>query len=179
MKVASRIFTGALLLAAPAAMAQSTLTKNDVPVTVNIYKGLTLTQNSGLVFGNIVNGTGGGSVTMSPGGVPSYSGPITSAPYSALGGTPSAATFTVNGTANQVVNVTIPNAPVSLSGSGSAINQTISVGTFTTNATNPAPGQVTLTSGTANFGVGATLTVGATQVDGPYAGTFQVQVAYN
>ena len=59
MKVASRMLTGALLLAAPCAMAQTSVTISNVPITVNIYKGLTLTQNSGLVFGNIVTSRAG------------------------------------------------------------------------------------------------------------------------
>jgi len=37
----------------------------------------------------------------------------------------------------------------------------------------------TLATGTENFQVGATLTVGAAQAVGPYTGTFTVTVAYN
>jgi len=176
MKVASRMLTGALLLAAPAAFAQTSVINSTVPITVNIYKGLTLTQNSGLVFGNIVTSSGGGNAIMSPGGGLSYTGGITSAP----GGTPSAATFTVAGTDTQLVNIIIPSAPVTLNGSGIATGHSITATTFTSSASGGSTngGQVTL-SGATPFGVGATIGIAASQADGPYGGTFAVTVAYN
>jgi Domain of unknown function (DUF4402) len=174
MKLASRIITGALLLAAPAAFAQGT-------VAVSIYQALALTQTAGMSFGNLAAGLTAGSATIAAaaGGTVSPGGGVTVA----SGGSPSGATFTVSGTDTNQVNISIPigASPVAMSGPSMG---TMTAGNFTCSATGSgAPGSgngghVTLSGATA-FAVGATLNIGANQTQGSYNGTFSVTVLYN
>jgi hypothetical protein len=168
MHAASRILTGALLLAAPAAFAQSSATVANVPATARIYKPITLAQTSGLSFGDIFPSAAAGTVTLTPAGVRSATGGAT------LGttGTSNAAAFNVTGKKNATYVITFAAPSVLLSSPGGV---DMVVNAFTTTA-----GSGTLSAtGTQSFNVGATLAVGINQLDGDYAGTFGVTVTYN
>ena len=87
------------------------------------------------------------------------------------GGTVSAATFAVTGSASETYTITLPASATITSGANN-----MTVDTFTHNA-----GGSPALDGTGNdsFNVGATLNVGANQAAGSYTGTFSVTVDYN
>lgn len=131
------------------------------------------TDNQALAFGNIIANAGGGSVVVTPAATAERTSSDMSFPT--VGGTISAAKFTVSGFGESVYSITLPgNNTVSLNGpSGSA---PMKIATFTHNATG------TLSSGTPGtdiFYVGGTLNVNASQAAGDYEGEFQVTVHYN
>jgi hypothetical protein len=179
MYVSSRILAGVLLLAAPAAFAQTSATAANVPVTARIYKPISLAlNNTGLSFGDIFTDGTGGDVTLNP----QSNTRTTTGPVLATTGTANAATFTVGGKRNATYAITLPNdGSVTLTGPGTAM----AVSKFTASVAgaapaNPATGLIPNTAGaTQTFQVGGTLTLVANQVDGDYAGTFNVTVAYN
>ncbi len=182
MHTTSRIFAGVLLLAAPAAFAQSSATQN-VTATARIYAPITLTPiNTGLSFGDIIPGPAIGTVVLDPvagartrtGGVPTL--PVTSSMAV------QAARFNVGGTANAAYAVTLPTAAVTLTGPSAATMTattfTASVGGAATVPATPSPtGNIGATVQT--LAVGATLNVGINQVAGDYTGTFALTVTYN
>jgi hypothetical protein len=179
MHAASRILTGALLLAGSAAFAQSSATAANVPATARIFKPITLTlSNTGLSFGDIFADATGGDVTLNP----QTDARTTSGPVLATTGTANSALFTVGGKRNATYAITLPaNGVVSLTGPGAAMpvkDFLASVGGAA--PANPATGLIpNVAAGTQTFKVGGTLTLAANQVDGDYAGTFNVTVAYN
>ena len=124
-----------------------------------------------LNFGNIVAGTGTGTVTVNP----------TTGKRSSLGdvilptatpGTVNAARFTVTGLANATYAITLPTS-INISTTGGGATMTV------TNFTSNPSGTGTLAGGTQTLLVGATLNVDAGQVAGDYTGEFSVTVAYN
>lgn len=179
MHAASRILAGALLLAAPVAFAQSSASVANVPVTARIYKPITLTlSNTGLSFGDIFADTTGGDVTLNP----QTDLRTTAGPVLATTGAANSALFTVGGKRNATYAITLPaNGTVTLTGPGAAMPVKTFMASVAVGApANPATGLIPNTAGgTQTFKVGATLTLGANQVDGDYAGTFNVTVAYN
>jgi hypothetical protein len=156
------------LTSAPAAAAVSATANANAQA--KIFRPLTLTKNTDLNFGTIVisgsSFTGevvqldqAGAVTC--GGGTNLVCDTTNA---------SAATFTVVGTNNQTVDVTVP-ATVSLTGSNGG---TLSMST-------DAPATVALgASGNAGvpFGVGGSISIDSTTTDGVYTGNFDVTANY-
>jgi hypothetical protein len=151
---------GALALSTPAFAASSnTATAN---ATVNIVSPLSLTNNSGLNFGTVVGPFSGTVVRVSNAGVRAC-GTLT------CSGTPSAATFTVTGTASQNVKVTVdPNVTMNSGANSLLVDLT----------TDLPSGVTTGSTGTSTFGVGGSLTIPALTPDGLYTGTFNVRVDY-
>jgi spore coat protein U-like protein len=102
-------------------------------------------------------------------------------------GTITAPTFWVKGAASKAVNVSFVNASETLNYVGTAptgfSNNTMSVGSFVTDAVNGAVTNQLVLSATAGtetaFHVGGTLTVHPDQAPGTYQGTLTVSVAYN
>ena len=93
-------------------------------------------------------------------------------------GTPNTPRFTVDGTADKVVSITLPTS-VTLTNSttgGTTGDDAMVVNAFTSDATDD---EVTLTGGSAEFRVGGTLTIGATQNPGLYDAEFVVTVDYS
>ncbi|MDP1830701.1 MAG: DUF4402 domain-containing protein [Geothrix sp.] len=166
MHAASRLLAGALLLAGPVAFAQASATAINVPATARIYKPITLANDTGLSFGDIFASATAGTVTLAPASTRTATGGATLAAT----GTANAAQFTVGGKRNASYAITF-SSPVVLSGSGADM----AVSAFT-----PSLGSGLLdATGAQIFTVGATLAVGANQLDGDYAGTFSVTVTYN
>ncbi|WP_257309017.1 DUF4402 domain-containing protein [Geothrix fuzhouensis] len=182
MHTLSRIFAGALLLAAPAAFAQSaTATASNVPASARIYVPITVSlTNGGMSFGDIFTGTASSDVTLDP---QSNNRSATGDATLAGTGTARAAAFEVSGKRNATYAITLPtDGAVTLTGNGgtpmplskftASVNNTAATGSATGQLPNSASAKETFT-------VGATLTVGANQTDGDYTGTFNVTVAYN
>jgi hypothetical protein len=131
---------------------------------------LTISKVTDLHFGNLaVQSFLGGTVTLDPAGSrnPAFGVSLAS------GGTVSAATFTVTGQDGLTYDITLPSQPIDLSdGAGNFMSVSDFVG-------NPTTG--TLTGGTENISVGATLYISAAQQPGNYisTSTLDVLVSYN
>ncbi len=158
-------FVGAALSAVSFASAASAATSATANASAEVLSTLTLTATSALNFGQIAANTGG-SVTVNADSTVSSSGSLISA------GTRSPAGFTVTGTPNANVVLTLPTS-ATLTRSGGT--ETMSIGGFNAN---PAGAFQLGGTGSANFSVGGTLTVGSGQVAGVYNGTFAVSVEY-
>ena len=132
--------------------------------TVNIVSPLTLTNDTGLNFGTIVGPFAGEVVRVDISGNRNCGG------LTCSGTTVSAANFTLTGTPDQGVTLTIPDS-VTLNGPGAA--------TLDVDMTNDKPADPTLdSSGSATFGVGGQLTIPNGTVDGVYSNTFDVTAEY-
>ncbi len=86
------------------------------------------------------------------------------------GGTPQAASFTVNGEGTSAYTITLPASATISDGGGN--NMTVN------NFTHDAGASPALTAGADTFSVGADLVIGAGQVAGAYTGSFTVTVNY-
>jgi hypothetical protein len=180
MKVLPRLLSGVVLLAGSAAFAQSSATVSNIPATARIYKPITLAlTNTGLSFGDIFADATGGDVTLNPQtGARSTTGPVL-----ATTGVSNAAVLTVGGKRNATYSIALPaNSTITLTSPGGT---PIPVNNFFASVgggapANPATGLIpNVAAGTQSFAVGATITLGANQMDGDYAGTFNVTVTYN
>lgn len=138
----------------------------DGSATAEVVAPITLTHVAGasLNFGTFTAGTGGTVVVARNGG-----GSSTGDVVLLAGSTESSDEFTVEGDADRRFSITTGNS-----------NVTHTDGTTTMAFTTDARGNHTLdTAGDADFTVGGTLTVGADQLAGDYAGTYVVTVDYN
>jgi len=126
----------------------------DATATANVVAPLTVTENTALDFGDIGATASAGSVTISTAGARSSTNVTEFATD-----TGNAADITGDGFGNSTFTLSFTGGTLS-DGSGN----TMAVGTFTHNA-GATP---TLSGGTLNFQVGATLTVGANQTANAY-----------
>ncbi len=166
------IFAGAvsaLALASTPAMAAAPVTKQ-ANAQAKIFRPLTLTKNTDLDFGTIViAGTSftGEDVHVDQSGAVATCGGGTNLVCS---DPTTAANFTVIGTNNQTVTLTVP-ATVTLNGSnGGSLDMAVD-----------APASVALgASGNSgvDFGIGGTLTIDSSTVDGVYTAQFDVTAEY-
>ena len=157
--------TGALALSAFATSAQAATTATGT-AKAEVLSTLTVTSAADLQFGQIAANTGGTVSVNADSTVASTGGLIST-------GTRSPAAFDVSGSANAMVLVSLPTAPVNLTRTGGS--ETMTLSGFNTNPN----GAFRLDStGKGLFNVGGTLTVGSNQAAGAYAGTFQVSVEY-
>ena len=167
MKNLKQLFFVALGLVCYAATnAQSTATAT---ATATIVTPIAISKTADMNFGNIAVTSSGGNVVLANDGTRTKTGGVT---LPATAGTVTAAAFTVTGTSGYAYSVTLPSAAVTLTrASGS---ETMAATAFTHDATG------TLTGGTENIKVGATLAVAAAQVAGSYVSSaFNVTVNYN
>ncbi len=133
---------------------------------------IAIAQMADLNFGNIVAGTGAGTVTVSPTtGDRSSKGDVILP--TATPGTFNAAEFTVTGLANATYAITLPES-INISETGGTT--TMTVDNFTSN---PSGTGTLAANGKQTLSVGARLNVDADQAAGEYAGEFTVTVAYN
>lgn len=156
---------GAIAAASFATSAQAATTAS-ATATAEVLSSLQVTSTADLQFGQIAANTGG-TVVVNADGSTSAGGSLVST------GTRSPAAFSVLGSPNSMVIVTLPAAPVNLVRGGGT--ETMSLGAFNTNPNGAFPLSGT---GTGSFNVGGTLTVGSGQVPGTYSGTFAVSVEY-
>ena len=122
---------------------------------------VTVTRVADLEFGTIVAAPVASTVIINPFGA------RTCGPGLACTGAVTAAAFSVSGTAGRIVTVSVP-AAITLSNGADTMNAVLAAS---------APGLL-LGAGGAFFTVGGTLNVGANQVDGDYAATFDATVDY-
>ncbi len=171
MKSLKRILASAALVLAFAASsnAQNTATVT-ATASATIVAPITIVNTTPMNFGSIIASVAGGTVKLDSVGNARTASGVT---LTTLGtATPASGVFTVTGTTGYTFNVTLPGSASTLTNPSS---NTMSLGTFRTNATNAN----LLASGSYVFGVGATLVVGANQAPGVYSGTYNVTVTYN
>lgn len=145
------------------AQAATTATGN---ATAEVLSSLTVAATGDLQFGQIAANTGG-TVTVNADSTTATSGGLIST------GTRVPAAFTVAGSPNSTVVVSLPTTPVSLVRSGGT--ETMALSNFNTN---PGGAFQLGATGNGSFNVGGTLAVASGQMAGAYAGTFQVSVEY-
>lgn len=147
--------TGLGASAAQAATASAT-------VNARILRQITVTKTADLDFATIVSSPTASTVIVAP---------ITSTrvcgPTLVCTGTTTAAHFTIDGTIGQIATVSMPANVTLTSGANSMSASLLSSAT--------APITLTLTN---SFSVGGTLSVGSSQPDGTYTGTFTATVDY-
>ena len=136
-------------------------------VQVHVDPVITLSELTGLRFGDIFTSPAPGTVVLSPSGARSATGGAGLGSLSPSG----PATFTVTGAGNATYAITLPASI--LLGSPE--------GTLTISAVTSSPNLTGLLdpTGRQTLSVGGTLNVPANQPDGDYTGTFSVTVAYN
>lgn len=145
------------------ALAANTATAN---ATVNIVSPLSLTNDTGLNFGTIVGPFAGEVVHVDGTGARTCPGTLTCSGNASV----SAASFTLTGTPNQGVTLSIPDSVV--------LNGSVS-GSLTVDLTGDKPADPTLDSaGSASFSVGGQLTIPTGTGDGVYSNTFDVTANY-
>jgi hypothetical protein len=134
--------------------------------STTIIAPISLAKNSDLAFGTVTRPTGANTslVKITSGGVFS----ITNGNAVAAGGTPTAATYNVNGESALNYSITLGTLTMNRSGGGS-IPVTL--------AGSKASGS--LTDGTDTFGVGGEFTIDKDTLLGVYSGSFNVTVQYN
>ncbi|QWV93537.1 DUF4402 domain-containing protein [Geomonas oryzisoli] len=157
----------ALAWAAGAGVSQAATATAATSATVVLP--VTITKTIDLNFGRFMSGGTGGTVVVSTAGAQSVTGGVTTT--AALGGTATAAAFTISGEPASTYAITFPNTTNLING---ANNMTI--GTFTTASTGTLN---TFGAAAETLTVGATLAVGANQASGTYIGTIDVAVNYN
>lgn len=144
---------------------------NAAPVTANaqakarIVKQLTVAKKADLDFGAIVVGATGGNVSVGTDNVRSCDTALTCTGSSARGW------FEIQGSRNE-------NVTISSDASVSLVNAADATKTMTATLARSANALQLDNGGVGNLYVGGTLAVGANQVEGSYAGTFNVSVDY-
>ncbi len=154
-----------IALAAPSAAAAATQTTTGQATVLN---SLSVLKNADLDFGTLVVG-GAGTAVIDP---VSASMSVTGAVLPA-GTAAHPALFTGTGSKNSVVLIRLPKSPITVTRVGGTETMTVSNWTLDGATTRKIP-----PSDIFNFAVGATLTVGATQAEGTYVGSFSVTVQY-
>ena len=129
---------------------------------------LTIENNQGLEFGDII--AGANKITITTAGARSATNEDAFLVTTGVTRTPQAAQFTVNGEANLSYTLVIDPSATLTQVDGTA---TMTINNFGHNATGTLSG-----SGAEVFNVGADLIVGASQASGVYEGTFEVTVTY-
>lgn len=176
ISIRSPLKLAALAVALTAGMAsaqQSTASASaDASAEVVAAIGITRDASGNMNFGKLVAGATAGTVILTPAGARSATGGTTLGNSTGV----SAAKFTVTGNAGSTFAITLPSTSFNVV-NGTA---TMSVGTFTSS---PATTGTIGTGGSVPLTVGATLSVGASQVSGTYSsgtgGALTVTVAYN
>lgn len=168
----TRLLISALVIAfvsfSATVYSQSTATAT---ASATVITPISISKNTDMSFGNLAVQTAtGGTVVLAPAGTRTSTSGVT---LPAANGSVSAATFTVTGSGSSTYIITLPST-VTLTHSGGV--EIMSAGSFTSNPS----GTGTLSSGTQNIAVGATLTIAAGQLAGVYtSGNFNVTVNYN
>ncbi|HOO98242.1 MAG TPA: DUF4402 domain-containing protein [Bacteroidales bacterium] len=125
---------------------------------------ITLTAGTTLHFGTVYN-TGGTVIISTAGGRSGTCAVSAAAPAHSAG------TFTITGEPTLTYTTTLPvDGTVTITDG----TNTMDVDGFNSNASGTIPA-----GGSETFSVGATLTVGVSQVTGAYTGTYNVTVQYN
>jgi hypothetical protein len=142
---------------------QALATSQTGHASAQIVQAIAVTENTQMAFGFIIPPAGAANVVLTPAGVPSGAG------FTFQGGAVGGK-FTAQGTATEPAVITFSTGDT-LTGPGTPM----ALDTFTTDA---GASPVFAAGNTLTFNVGATLHVGASQLAGPYNGTYTVTVNY-
>ena len=170
------------------AMAGGAMAANvDASATATVVVAIQIGKDADLAFGKfIASPTLAGTVVVPTSGVRVLTN------LSQLGGTVSAAAFTVTGTANTTYSISLPHDIMGMPEMGVELTSTnggtmpvsafsaalVSGGTSTGNSLGVLSSTTNGALVTQKFKVGATLAVAAAQAPGNYTGTFSVSVDY-
>jgi hypothetical protein len=169
LRLTAMAATAALAFTATQAVAAPVSATTNATATARILRPLTLTSTQNLDLGTIIL-SGAGAFTANVGidrnglfDCDGGSGNVT------CSGTPQNAVYNVRGTNNQVVTIAAGN--VTMTGSnGGSLTLTPDFAPTVTLTNSGAPGE--------DFGVGGSISVSDTTVDGVYTGTFAVTADY-
>jgi len=139
--------------------------------TATIVTPILITKATDMNFGNVASGASVGTVVLTPASARSTTGGVSAT--TAMGGTISAAAFTVTGQGSYTYAISLPVAAITLAGTTAGVT----VGTFVSTPS----GTGTLTAGTQTLQVGATLNLPVSVAAGSYtnAAGLSVTVNYN
>ncbi|MEN9682820.1 MAG: hypothetical protein RLZZ427_571 [Pseudomonadota bacterium] len=135
--------------------------------TAEVLNSLTLAATGSLEFGQLAANSGG-TVIVNANSTVSQTGGLVS------NGTRTPAAFSVTGSPNALVTVSLPTSAATLTRAGGA--ETMTLDGFNTNPNGAF--QLDGATGAGAFTVGGTLHVASGQVPGTYSGTFSVSVEY-
>jgi hypothetical protein len=175
MKQMTKFFALATVMLAFAVTAFSQVSAT-ATATATILTPLSIVNAGDMNFGSMAS-TAGGTVVLLPASTTTATG------VKLLGGTITAAHFTVGGEGTSVITIAIPTAVTTVASLG---GQTMTIDTWTSNpATAAGVGTAPLVAGALTIDVGATLHVAAGQAAGVYStenpggtGPFTVTVNY-
>jgi hypothetical protein len=157
----------ALLVAAPSQLLAATPPANRTARAFILHP-LTLQKLEDMEFSGLIVTSAGTAVINPVTNTLSTTGGVIK-----VSGTPHAARFRGSAAGGPVVNLKVPNQPVTLKRVGGT--ETITLSNFTLDGpTKRAMGQAP----SFDFRVGGTLTIGANQAEGDYVGTFTVTAQY-
>ncbi len=137
-------------------------------IGASIVLAITLTNRSGLVFGDVSASNAPGTVVLSPSGSREATGGVNINSSVASG----AAVFDVEGLSNSTYSITLPETVI-LNESG---GDNMIVDNF---ASLPVATGLTDAGGQQSLFIGATLNVGGNQTFGSYTGIMSVTIGYN
>lgn len=195
-KAALAATVAGIALGATPAMAQSaTQVSADGTATVKIYSPLSIaapTAADSVVDFGILVGTRGGTIApraandfvIDAATAPTAASVCTGATNWSCSGTPRRAQYVVSGSTDSVVNVWLTAETIDLVRSGGVSTDVDDVVPLdltlseTADSNSDGYADLTLTTGSADIFVGGTLHVSATDMDGVYTGTFQINADY-
>jgi hypothetical protein len=141
-------------------------------IGATVYRGLSLSHSANLGFGRIsLPRSGTGTVSLTPAGAMSVTGPGVSALSAAA---PTAAVFGLSGEGGQSVSIAVP-ASFAMTGPGGTINVTTNPDVSGAQVLSGAIGA----AGTLGIRVGGSFTLPSTLSPGSYTGTITVTAQYN
>lgn len=195
-KAALAATVAGIALGATPAMAQSATQQSaDGTATVKIYSPLSIaapTAADSVVDFGILVGTRGGAIApraahdfvIDASTAPTAAALCTGATNWTCSGSPRRAQYVVSGSTDSVVNVWLTNATIDLvrSGGSSAVADDVVPLDLTLSETvdsnSDGTADLTLSTGSATVYVGGDLHVSATDMDGVYTGTFEINADY-
>lgn len=167
--LASRAPAAALIAFAMPSPALAVPAATEASGAATLLRPLSLIKRADLDFGFVITSATAGTIVLNPvtNGVTTTGG-VTAAP-----GVRHAARFTGAASGGPVVNIRLPNQPVTLTRVGGTQTVTLS------NLTLDGPDKRSMArAGSFDFAVGGRLAIGANQTPGNYLGTFTVTVQY-
>ena len=165
----ARLFCALLLGCAFVPRAYAATPAANATATTAILHPINVIKRDDLDFGYVASGTSAGTIVIDPN---TNLGTATGGAMM-IGGTPHAAAFIGAAGSSSVVNIKLPKQPITLTRAGGT--QTMTVGNFTVEGLDK---RTVARLVAFEFRVGATLNVGANQMEGTYTGTFDVTVQY-
>jgi hypothetical protein len=159
---------GAIAIGGDALAANNTASASATAIVVTP---ISVSKTADLSFGKFSAGTGG-TVAVDVAGTRTATGAVASS------GTVTAAAFSITGEPGTAYTIdTVSGTSTNLTSGSDTMALALATGLTSGGSDNPTSGTLSA-GGTATLHVGGTLTVGATQPTGTYAGTVAIAVAY-